>query len=133
MELVNEIYHYLGDNSDDINQELFALITEKVLLMLAPFAPHMTEELWHKIGRNNSIHRSKWPEFDKEAAKKDEITIVIQINGKVRDRIDVSADINEEKLKEKVFNQEKVKKYTDGKEIVKTIVIPKKLVNIVVK
>jgi leucyl-tRNA synthetase len=133
MELVNEIYHYLGDNSDDINQELFAFITEKVLLMLAPFAPHMTEELWHKIGKNNSIHRSKWPEFDKEAAKKDEITIVIQINGKVRDRIDVNADIDEEKLKEKVFKQEKVKKYTEGKEIVKTIVIPKKLVNIVVK
>ncbi|HMA58806.1 MAG TPA: class I tRNA ligase family protein, partial [Halanaerobiales bacterium] len=133
MELVNEIYHYLGNNSDKINKELFAFITEKVLLMLAPFAPHMTEELWHRIGRENSIHRAQWPAFDAEAAKKEEITIVIQINGKVRDRIDVSADISEEKLKEKVFAQEKVKKYTEGKEIVKTIVIPKKLVNVVVK
>lgn len=133
MELVNELYHYLTDYENDLNEELLAFVTEKVLLMLAPFAPHMTEELWHKIGHENSIHRADWPEFKVEAAKKDEITIVIQINGKVRDRVDVDADISEEALKEKVFNQDKVQKYTDDKEIVKTIVIPKKLVNIVVK
>ncbi|MFO7815887.1 MAG: leucine--tRNA ligase [Halanaerobiales bacterium] len=133
MELVNELYHYLSDNNDNLNEELLAYITEKLLLMLAPFAPHMSEELWHKIGHKDSIHRADWPEFDKEAAKKDEITIVIQINGKVRDRIDVRADISEEALKEKVFKQDKVHKYTKNKEIVKTIVIPKKLVNIVLK
>ena len=133
MELVNEIYHYIGDNSDNLNNELLAFVTEKVLLMLAPFAPHMTEELWHKIGHADSIHKVKWPEFNPEAAKKDEVTIVIQINGKVRERIDVSADISEDKLKEKVFDQDKVQKYVEGKEIVKTIVIPKKLVNVVVK
>lgn len=133
MELVNEIYHYLKNNSDNINKELLAFVTEKLLLLLAPFAPHMSEELWHKLDHNESIHRVKWPQFNKEAAKKDEITVVIQINGKVRDKINVSADITEENLKEKVFMQKKIKKYIEGKEIIKTIVIPKKLVNIVVK
>jgi len=133
MELVNEIYHYLKNNSDNINKELLAFVTEKLLLLLAPFAPHISEELWHKLGHDESVHRVKWPQFNKEAAKKDEITVVIQINGKVRDKINVSADISEEKLKEKVFIQKKVKKYIEGKEIIKTIVIPKKLVNIVVK
>lgn len=133
MELVNELYSYLADNKNQLNKELLGFVTEKLLLMLAPFAPHMTEELWHKIGHENSIHRAEWPEFEKEAAKKDEITIVIQINGKVRDRVDVDAEISEEALKEKVFKQDKVQKYTKDKEVVKTIVIPKKLVNIVVK
>ncbi|MCF8000340.1 MAG: leucine--tRNA ligase [Halanaerobiales bacterium] len=133
MELVNELYSYLADNKNQLNEELLAFVTEKILLMLAPFAPHMTEELWHKIGHESSIHRADWPEFEEEAAKKDEITIVIQINGRVRDRVDVDANISEEALKEKVFKQDKVQKYTKDKEIVKTIVIPKKLVNIVVK
>ncbi len=133
MELVNELYSYLTDNENQLNEELLAFVTEKVLLMLAPFAPHVTEELWHKIGYENSIHRADWPAFKEEAAKKDEITIVIQINGKVRDRVDVDADISEDRLKEKVFKQDKVQKYTNDKEIVKIIVIPKKLVNIVVK
>ncbi len=133
MELVNELYSYLVDNKKQLNEELLAFVTEKTLLMLAPFAPHMTEELWHKIGHKSSIHRADWPEFEEEAAKKDEITIVIQINGKVRDRVDVDANISEDALKEKVFKQDKVQKYTEDKEVAKTIVIPKKLVNIVVK
>jgi leucyl-tRNA synthetase len=132
MELVNEIYHYVGNN-DNINKDLLAVVSDKLVLMLAPFAPHMTEELWNKMGHKDTVHRAKWPVFSKEAAKKDEITIVIQINGKVRDKIDVDANISKEDLKEKVFKQDKVKKYTEGKEIIKTIVIPKKLVNVVVK
>jgi len=132
MELVNEIYHYVGKN-DNINKDLLAVVSEKLVLMLAPFAPHMTEELWNKMGHKDTVHRAKWPVFSKEAAKKDEITIVIQINGKVRDKIDVDANISKQDLKEKVFKQDKVKKYTEGKEIIKTIVIPKKLVNVVVK
>ncbi|MGM0445102.1 MAG: leucine--tRNA ligase [Bacillota bacterium] len=132
MELVNEIYHYLGNN-EDVNEELLTLVSEKLVLMLAPFAPHMSEELWNKMGHDDTVHRAKWPEFSKEATKKDEITIVIQINGRVRDKIDVDANIPKDKLKEQVFKQDKVKKYTEGKEIIKTIVIPKKLVNVVVK
>ena len=132
MELVNEIYHYVGKN-DNINKDLLAVVSEKLVLMLAPFAPHMTEELWNKMGQKDTVHRAKWPVFSKEAAKKDEITIVIQVNGKVRDKVDVDANISKQDLKEKVFKQDKVKKYTEGKEIIKTIVIPKKLVNVVVK
>jgi leucyl-tRNA synthetase len=132
MELVNEIYHYVGNN-DKINEKLLALVSEKLVLMLAPFAPHMSEELWNKMGHNDTVNRAKWPEYSKKAIKKDEITIVIQINGKVRDKVDVDADISKDKLKEKVFSQDKVKKYTEGKEIIKTIVVPKKLVNVVVK
>src|SRR6056297_1632017 len=132
MELVNEIYHYVGKN-DNINKDLLAVVSEKLVLMLAPFAPHMTEELWNKMGHKDTVHRAKWPVFSKEAAKKDEITIVIQVNGKVRDKVDVDANISKQDLKEKVFKQDKVKKYTEDKEIIKTIVTPKKLVNVVVK
>ncbi|MCF8009410.1 MAG: leucine--tRNA ligase [Halanaerobiales bacterium] len=133
MELVNEIYHYQSTKEDDLDFEFLSYTTEKLLLLLAPFAPHLTEELWHKIGNQSSIHLDKWPEYNKKAIKRDQVTIVIQVNGKVRDRVKVDTEIPKEELKEIVFKQDKVKKYTENKEIIKTIVIPKKLVNVVVK
>ncbi len=134
MELTNSCYQYLNEvEKDNINYSLLKDTIIKALLLLAPFAPHMTEELWAELGEENSIHLQKWPEYKEEALKKDEVTIVVQVNGRVRDKIQVAVDIEEEKLKEKVFATEQVKKYTDGKEVVKTIVVPGKLVNVVVK
>ena len=132
MELTNSIYQYLND-SNNINYDLLKECLYKLLILLAPFAPHMTEELWHEIGYKGSIHETQWPEYKEKALKKEEITVVIQINGKVRAKIQVSPDISEDELKEKAKNEDKVKKYTQGKEIVKEIVVPKKLVNFVVK
>ena len=132
MELSNGIYHYLNESREK-NYDLLKLVIDKLLLLLSPFAPHMSAELWEQLGNQGSIHEEAWPSYDEEALKKDEITIVVQINGKVRDRLEVSADIEEAELRELVLAREKVKEYVGGKELVKFIVIPKKLVNIVVK
>lgn len=132
MELTNTVYQYLNDN-DNINYNLLKDTISKMLLLLSPFAPHITEELWHEIGYKGSVHANKWPEYSEKALKKDEITVVVQINGKVRDKIKVSPEIDEDGLKEKVKESEQVQKYTEGKEIIKEIVVPKKLVNLVVK
>ncbi|SDC39720.1 MULTISPECIES: leucine--tRNA ligase [unclassified Candidatus Frackibacter] len=132
MELVNAIYSYLNDVEEE-NVELLGTAIKTTILLLAPFAPHMTEEIWFELGYGDSIHQQEWPDYDEEALKKDEITIVVQINGKVRDRVEVDADISEEDLKEIVLSQDKVQEYLEDKEVVKTIVVPKKLVNLVIK
>jgi len=134
MELTNAIYHYLNNVPEgEVNYYLLDEVIRKLILLLAPFAPHMTEELWSELGNDNYLYLERWPEYDKEALKQDEVTIVVQINGKVRDKVEVDAGISEEDLKKTVLESSKVKEYTEGKEVVKFIVIPKKLVNIVVK
>ncbi|ADQ15126.1 leucine--tRNA ligase [Halanaerobium hydrogeniformans] len=134
MELTNEVYSYLNDRDNaEINSSLLRAAAENTLLLLAPFAPFLSEELWEKIGYEESIHKGSWPEYNEAALEKDEITIVIQINGKVREKINVDADISESEVKEKVMKEEKVKSYLEGNELVKTIYVPSKLVNLVIK
>ncbi|MGM0502143.1 MAG: leucine--tRNA ligase [Bacillota bacterium] len=130
MELVNAAYKYLA-NVEEINAALLREVVETVVILLAPFAPHLTEEVWTKLGYLDSVHQQAWPEYSEEAIKKDEIEIVIQVNGKVRDKVNVAVDIDEEDLKEVVKEQENVQKHIEGKTIVKEIVVPQKLVNIV--
>ena len=105
---------------------------EKFLILLAPFAPHMTEEIWQSLGNEKSIFEEKWPEYDEELTKDDEIELVIQVNGKVRDKIKVSIEISEEEAKKIALESEKVKKYTEEKEIRKIIYVKGKLVSIVI-
>ncbi len=100
--------------------------------MLAPVAPHVAEELWAYLGKPYSIHSQPWPEVDESAAAEDEITLVVQVNGKVRDRISVAVDIEEEKAKELALSSEAVAKYLHDKTPRKVILVPGKLVNIVV-
>ncbi|MEA1974432.1 MAG: leucine--tRNA ligase [Bacillota bacterium] len=132
MELVNVMYKYT-QNQNEINAPLLNKSVESVLLMLAPFGPHFTEELWSLIGKDGSVHDQSWPKFDASALIKDTIEIVIQVNGKVRDKIEVDTSINKNDLEEIAINREKVKSFTNDKKIVKVIIIPKRLVNIVVK
>ena len=106
---------------------------EQLLLVLAPFAPHISEELWNKIGNEFSIHNQKYPEINTDVKEDDEIEVVVQINGKVRGKVTVPSDISEEDIKVKVREIENVKRYLDEGNIVKEIYIPKKLVSIVVK
>jgi len=101
--------------------------------MLSPFAPYLSEELWHRLGNKESIYKQPWPKFDPELAAESELTIPIQVNGKLRDTILVSADAGEEELKEKAQASDKVKSFISGKQIVKVISVPKKLINFVVK
>lgn len=106
---------------------------EKFLLLLAPFAPHISEEIWSVLGRKESIFSSAWPAFDPELMKEQEIEMVVQINGKLRDRIFVAPDVTEDEAKETVLGSEKIRIFTQGKEIKKIIFVPGKLINIVVE
>ena len=103
------------------------------LQLLFPVAPHLSSELWKKLGEKNSIEENKWPEADKDYLVADEIEIVVQVNGKVRDRILVDSGISNEDLKQKALDSDKIKSLVAGKEIIKTIVVPKKLVSIVIR
>ncbi len=133
MELTNDVNDYLNNNEDkSINSSLLCLIIEKMLKMLAPFAPHFTEELWHKLGNEFSIHEESWPEYSEEALEKEELEIVIQVNGEVRDHMMVSADAGEQELEEMALARDKIQKYVAEKEVKKVIVVPEKLVNVVV-
>ena len=106
---------------------------EQLLLLLAPFAPHITEELWEHIGNSYSIHQQDYPMFDEAKLVEDQKEIAVQVNGKVRATIMISVDEDEESIKQKAMMAENVKKHIEGKEVVKVIVIKGKIVNIVVK
>jgi leucyl-tRNA synthetase len=105
---------------------------EKLLLMMAPATPHIAEELWTRLGKPYSIHDQDWPGFDPELAAPDEITLVVQVNGKVRDRITVPAEITEDQAKEAALASDAARRHMDGKEPRKLIYVEGKLVNIVV-
>jgi leucyl-tRNA synthetase len=104
-----------------------------LVIMMAPTTPHLAEELWHRLGHKESVHRQKWPQWDEALAKEDEITLVVQVNGKLRDRPTVPASITEEEAKKMALASEKVQPHIQGKTIVNVIYVPGKLVNIVVK
>lgn len=106
---------------------------ETILLMLSPFSPHICEELWQACGYQQSIYLTPWPAYEQSALKQDEVEIVLQISGKVRDRLTVPADASEEALREIALNNEKIKELTKDKNIVKIIIVPGKLVNVVTK
>ncbi len=107
-------------------------VVEKFILVLAPFAPHIAEELWERLGHTESLAYEAWPEYDKELVKEKEVELVVQVNGKIKDRIVVSTDADEEQIKQKALAREKVKKALVGKEPKKIIVIKSRLVNIVI-
>ncbi len=133
MELVNETYKYKEIDKDKINTPLLTKSLETILVLLSPFAPHMTEELWSLLGNSTSIHVQNWPKYDDKALVKEEVQIVIQVNGKVRDKIEVSKNISKDELESIALNNDRIKSFIDGKSIVKFIYVPGKLVNVVVK
>jgi leucyl-tRNA synthetase len=106
---------------------------EALLLMLAPACPHIAEELWVRTGRPYSVHQQAWPTWDEEVAAEETITLVVQVNGKVRGRIDVPVDIEREKAQELALATDGAQRHTAGKEILKVVVVPGRLVNIVVR
>jgi leucyl-tRNA synthetase len=131
MELLNEMYK--ASDQGAVGTAEWDEAVNYYLRMMAPVTPHIAEELWTEIlGKPYSVHTQSWPEFDAEAAKEDEITLVVQVNGKVRDRIVVPAGISEEDAKQTALASEAIRKYLDGKSPKKVIVVPGKLVNIVI-
>lgn len=133
MELVNETYRYKENCKDNLNGQLLKVVVEKMLLILSPFGPHFTDELWHALGNEASIHTCQWPTYDENALVLDEIEIVVQVNGKVREKIVVSKSIDKAELEKIALESEKIQGAIGDKTVVKVIAIPSKLVNIVVK
>ena len=137
MELVNELYAY--EESVQRRAEppapapLMADVQRKLVLMLAPFAPYLSAELWETLGESSNLLREAWPQYDPALAKEDELEMAVQVNGKIRSRITVRADAEEAEIREKALADEKVKAAIDSKEIVKVLVVKGRLVNIVVK
>ena len=129
MELLNEI----NDTIREYKEYNIKSYLKEYVKLLASFAPHLAEELWEILGGEYSVFNQKYPEYDENLIKDEDIQIVIQVNGKVRSRIMVEANIDDEKLKELALNDERIKRWTKDKNIVKVIVVPKKLVNIVVR
>lgn len=134
-ELTNAIYEWRGAkkelNAEDKAVMSFAITS--LIKLMSPVAVHLTEEAWNGLGAKTSIHEEPWCEWDENLAKASSITLVVQVNGKVKDKIDVDEALSQDEMKTIALGSPKVKELTEGKEIVKVIVVPKKLVNIVVK
>ncbi|HBV98934.1 MAG: leucine--tRNA ligase [Peptococcaceae bacterium BICA1-7] len=133
MEMVNGLYQYREVPETDRDPAVLSEAVEALLILLAPFAPHVTEELWQGMGRSGSVHLQPWPEYSQEAVSEEEVTIVVQLNGKIKERMLVPADITPEGMKELVLSRPSVREMLEGKNVVKVIPVPGKLVNIVVK
>lgn len=132
MELINALYQYELDKD---NRESVAALRESVdavVLLLAPFAPHVSAELWESLGKPGTVHAASWPSYDPKLIEADVITVVLQVNGKLRDRVDVPAGASEDSVKQTALANEKVRQFMEGKSPKKVIYVPGKLVNIVV-
>lgn len=132
MELVNAFYQY-KERGDAMNRAVVAEGLQKLVLLLAPFAPHLAEELWHRMGHEESVHLQPWPDFDPDVVRTEEIEIAVQINGRVRDRLVIDADASQEEMKAAALELERVRAAVEGREIVRIVAVPGRLVNIVVK
>jgi leucyl-tRNA synthetase len=134
MELVNALYGIRRPDPED--RESYSVIRsaiEIVILLLNPIVPHMTEELWHMMGGQGILADAAWPTYDEETAREERVTIVIQVGGKVRSRIQVDAGESDDVIRRLALEDENVRKHTSGKEVINVITVPGKLVNIVVR
>jgi leucyl-tRNA synthetase len=133
MELLNEVMDLNADpvlaNAGDSFAVQEAL--ESLVLLLTPFAPHIAEELWEGLGHQGGLVKARWPQADPELARNEQLEIPIQVNGKLRSRLLVSPDIDEDELRAAALADDKVRVFTDGGEIVKVIIVPQRLVNVV--
>jgi leucyl-tRNA synthetase len=129
MELVNGLYQHAGETDPALYKEAL----ETLVVLLAPFVPHMSEELWSVMGKEGSVHQTAWPSYDESALILDEVELAVQINGKVREKIVVPNQASREEIEKQALDNERIKHWTEGKTVRKVIVVPGKLVNIVVK
>ena len=127
-----KFYNSISSNLNHVNKDLRREALMKFCILLAPFAPHISDEIWHLIGNSKSVHLEKWPVFDEDALKEKSYELVIQINGKVRDKINVEINISDDEIKEKTLIRPNVKKWIDNKTIRKIIIVKGRIINIVV-
>jgi len=133
MEFTNGLYKAIEESPDVFNTFEGHEAIRSLVLLLAPFAPFICEELWEELGGEFSIHQRPWPEYDPGLARAERITLVAQVNGKVRDRIEVDADISGEEMERTALESPRIQKNLEGKTVAKVIVVPEKLVNIVTR
>lgn len=138
MELLNDMTTYKQevidkDNISSESKKIWREVLEKTILLIAPFAPHVADELWAYLGNETFTFEEEWPKYDEELTKDHTFNLVIQVNGKVRDTVSAQIGISKDDAEKLAFESEKAKKFIDGKEVVKVIVVPNKLVNVVVK
>ena len=134
MELVNALYQYKEKvDSAQQNKSVVGEAISNLLLLLAPFAPHITEELWDLTAHEGSIHEQPWPVYDSQALVQDQVEIVVQVNGRIRDKIMVAADASQQEIEDMVLSLPRIQGHIGDKKVAKVIVVPKRLVNIVVK
>jgi len=124
-----EFLNFISERKEQLGKEEI----KRVLILLSPFAPHFCEELWEKTGHKTSILSEKWPEADSNLFKEEKISLVVQVNGKVREKIEVDIDISKEEAENIAKENERVKKWIDGREIKEVFFVPNKLINIVIK
>ena len=134
-ELTNAIYDWRGKKKalDDEDKNVFSFAVISLVKLMSPVTVHMSEEIWKELGYEGSIHDEPWCEWDENLAKASKITLVVQVNGKVKDKLEADEGASNEELQALALSSDRVKELTNGKEVVKVIVVPKKLVNIVVK
>jgi len=133
MELFNHMSSQaLEEAADQIDDGVLSEAVDTVLLLLSPMVPHFTAEMWQRCGHSSDIESRPWPQYDTNAARDELLTIVVQVNGKVRSRLEVAADVDDETLKERALDDEKVQRFLEGNPVKKIIVVKKKLVNIVI-
>ncbi|HQP55303.1 MAG TPA: leucine--tRNA ligase [Syntrophorhabdus sp.] len=134
MELVNGLYKFLEkDREDEDTKKLTRGAFETLVSLLFPFVPHIAEELWEMLGKDSRMIGKEWPRYNPQYVEEDTVLVVVQVNGKLRDRCEVDRDIDQEQLREIVLTLDNVKRHIEGKTVMKTIVVPNKLVNVVVK
>jgi leucyl-tRNA synthetase len=132
MELVNALYSY-DEIEEGSNPALRADVQRTLILLLAPFAPYLCHELWEMTGETENLLKAQWPQYDSTLAKEDELEIPVQVNGKLRGRVTVPADLGEAEVLAAALADEKIQAFIAGKQIVKKIYVPQKLLNLVVK
>jgi leucyl-tRNA synthetase len=137
MELVNALHEFERDSLDRVaGAERGALLreaAETTLLLLGPVCPHMTEELWQALGHGESLFRQAWPAADAGALVREQVTVVVQVDGKVRSRLTVDVGAPEQSVREQALAEDKVRPWIDGREVAKVVVVPGRLVNIVTR
>jgi leucyl-tRNA synthetase len=135
MELVNEIQKFIAGNGTAMAGGALASsdAIRTAILLLAPFAPHLAEELWEATGHSESVFNSEWPSYDRELVISEMVQMVVQVNGKVRARFEAPPETDKKALEETALAIPRVQEFTEGKEVVKIVVVPGRLVSIVVK
>jgi leucyl-tRNA synthetase len=131
MELVNELYK--DKDQKNLNPGLYAKAVKTVVILLSPFTPHICEEMWQNLGGEGTLTHHAWPAYDEKALVKDEVEIVVQLNGKVKAKVNVASGLSRDELAEQVKQNAKVQELLEGKNVVKTIAVPNRLVNFVVR